>query len=135
MVASGEQTGLLAYADGTPAGWCAVAPRAAYPRILNSRTLKPADPDEPRGWSVNCFFVGRTFRRAGLARTLLAAAVQFAADRGARVVEGYPVDPGGVRGHAGDFYTGTVSLFAEAGFEPVPDSKPTPRIVMRRVIR
>jgi GNAT superfamily N-acetyltransferase len=135
VVASGEQTGLLAYVDGTPAGWCAVAPREAFPKIYTARAVRPDDPAEPDVWSVTCFFVGRPFRHGGLARSLLAAAVDLATAGGAAVIEGYPVDPSKVRGNPGDFYTGTVGLFAAAGFVPRPAAEPGRRTVMRKVVR
>src|ERR1700750_828020 len=31
IVSSGAATGVLAYADGKPVGWCAIAPRQDYP--------------------------------------------------------------------------------------------------------
>ncbi len=31
---SGTTSGLVGYLDGEPVGWCAVAPRTAYPRLL-----------------------------------------------------------------------------------------------------
>ena len=33
---SGTTSGLVAYLDGEPVGWCAVEPRSAYPRLLRS---------------------------------------------------------------------------------------------------
>jgi hypothetical protein len=33
---SGTTSGLVAYLDGEPVGWCAVEPRTAYPRLLRS---------------------------------------------------------------------------------------------------
>ncbi|HKE65756.1 MAG TPA: GNAT family N-acetyltransferase [Micromonosporaceae bacterium] len=134
IVASGERTGLLAYVDGAPAGWCAVAPREAYPRLLRSTTIAPTHPDEPGVWSVSCFFIGRKHRRAGLAHTLLDAAVGWAAEHGARVVEGYPVETGGVRSASGDYFTGTVGQFKRAGFAAQPNPNPGKRIVMRRAV-
>ncbi len=35
---SGTTSGLVAYLDGEPVGWCAVEPRTAYPRLLRSST-------------------------------------------------------------------------------------------------
>src|ERR1044071_9143934 len=32
-------TGLLAYLDGEPVGWCAVEPRLAYPRMLRNNRV------------------------------------------------------------------------------------------------
>lgn len=47
--------GILAYEGDTPIGWCALAPREAFPRLERSRTLQRVD-DAPV-WSIVCFFV------------------------------------------------------------------------------
>jgi GNAT superfamily N-acetyltransferase len=127
LVQGGETPGLLAYADGQPIGWCAIAPRAAFPRLTTSRTLKPVD-DQPV-WSITCFFVARPFRRCGVTVELLKSAVKFAFERGAMIVEGYPVDP--KKEQADVFvYTGLVSAFRRAGFTEVARRSPT-RPIMR----
>ena len=51
VVEEGPPPGLLAYRDGAPVGWCAVAPRESYPRVLRSRVIGPAD-DAPACWAV-----------------------------------------------------------------------------------
>jgi GNAT superfamily N-acetyltransferase len=106
--------GVLAYLDGTPAGWCAVAPRHEYTRIARSRTLKPVD-DQP-AWSIVCFFVAKHARGSGVTHRLLDAAIRFAAKHGAKLIEGYPVDPslGPVTPDAA--YHGLQPLFERAGF-------------------
>lgn len=114
IVDSAEPTGLLAYDDGVPVGWCAVAPRPVYPRILRSPRLKPTDSDEPGVWSVTCFYIKRSHRRQGLRAELLDAAVDYAGRMGAAVVEGYPVDTR--EKPSGDLFTGTVDLFLRVGF-------------------
>lgn len=92
VVASGAVApGILAYAGGEPIGWCAVAPRVEYVRLATSRVLKPLD-DQPV-WSVPCFFVAKSWRRRGVTVQLLEAAVAFAQSHGAKIVEGYPVEP------------------------------------------
>lgn len=123
--------GLIAYLDGAPAGWCAVAPRDDYPRILRSPTTKPLD-DRP-AWAVTCFFIARHARGAGLMRRLLDEAVRFAADHGATLVEGYPVDPGGRRINPDEAYHGLASVFAAAGFEEAARRQPK-RPIMRRAL-
>ena len=35
--------GVLAYVDGLPAGWCAVAPREDYPKLARSRAMAALD--------------------------------------------------------------------------------------------
>jgi GNAT superfamily N-acetyltransferase len=132
VVAEGPPPGLLAYRDGVPLGWVAVAPRDVYQRILSSRVLRPAD-DAPACWAVVCFYVLRSERRGGVAAALLDAAVAFAAEHGATAVEGYPKDTDGARKHANEMFVGSMSMFADAGFTEVGRRSPT-RPVMRRTL-
>lgn len=123
--------GLIAYLGGAPAGWTSVAPRSEFPRLGGSRILAPVD-DVPV-WSVTCFFIKPGSRGKGVATALLAAACDFAAVHGARIVEGYPVDPGEGR-YANTFaWTGLRRLFEAAGFTEVARRSAT-RPVMRREV-
>lgn len=128
IVTKGPPPGVLAYAGRQPIGWCALAPRATYPVLANSRVLKPVD-DQPV-WSVTCFFIRRDWRRKGVSAKLLAAATAFAIKHGARVVEGYPTDP--KRGPQADAFvwTGLLGSFSRAGFTEVARRSPT-RPIMR----
>lgn len=128
MVAAGEVPGLLAYAGREPVGWCSVAPREAFPVLENSRILKRVD-DQPV-WSASCFFVARPYRRQGLSVKLLRAAVAYAKKKGARMVEGYPVEP--KKSPMPDVFawTGLASAFRRAGFKEVLRRSPT-RPIMR----
>jgi GNAT superfamily N-acetyltransferase len=130
-VRRGEPTGLLAYQDGAPVGWLALAPQRAYPRLLRSPTLG-LEPEDGV-WAVTCFYIHRAHRRSGVAAALLDAAVDHAAGR-ARVLEGYPVDTQGERRPSGDLFTGTVPLFAGAGFTVHSRPAGGRRVVMRRRI-
>ena len=127
LVRSGAELGVLAYADGEPVGWCAIAPREQYPRLASSRILKPVD-DQPV-WSVTCFFIARGFRHQGLSTALLKAAVDFARSRGAKFVEGYAHD---VKKPSADVfvYTGLASAFRKAGFKEAARRSKT-RPIMR----
>ena len=132
IVQSGPPPGLLAYADGRPVAWCAIAPREAYCVLEHSRILKRVD-DRPV-WSVVCFFVAKHFRRRGLTTKLLDAAAAYARKHGARIIEGYPVDPKpGTRSVDVFVWTGLASAFRKAGFEEVQRRSPT-RPIMRRVL-
>lgn len=128
LVTSGEPPGLLAYHRGTPVGWCAVAPREAYPALERSRVLGRID--DQAVWSVVCFFVARPFRRQGLTVALLRAAIAYAKRRGAALVEGYPVAPRSGKMPDAFAYTGLVPAFREAGFVEVSRRSPT-RPIMR----
>lgn len=131
IVDGGEVPGLIAYAGGEPAGWCAVAPRETYVVLRGSRILKPVD--EQPVWSIVCFYVARSHRRSGLTVRLIEAAVRFAQARGARVVEGYPVEPRQDRMPDAFMYHGLASAFLKAGFTEVERRSPT-RPIMRRTL-
>lgn len=108
--------GVLAYVDGEPAGWCSIAPRSSYRRLMNSRTIPFVDDEE--AWSIVCFVVKPAYRRQGLMLTLLDGAVRHARDHGASVVEGYPIDLSGQgRVDMISGYVGSTDLFERAGFE------------------
>lgn len=127
-------SGLVAYLDGEPAGWCAVEPRIAYERLLRARVPwsgRDEDKADPDVWAVTCFVTRTGHRRRGVSAALARAAVEHARAHGARAVEGYPirVEPGQVGG--GELFVGTVSVFAAAGFTEV--SRPTLRRAVMRL--
>lgn len=132
-VRAGVPVGLLARAGTEPVGWVAVAPRPVYPRLARSPLTRPVDPTEDLAdvWSVTCLFVHRTARRRGVTGVLLSSAVEFAAGRGARAIEGYPVDTEGAAKSSGELYHGTLSGFLAAGFDLV-ERRGTHRAVVRR---
>jgi ribosomal protein S18 acetylase RimI-like enzyme len=130
LVEAGPEPGLLAYVDGVPAGWVAVAPRDEYPRLDRSPKLRRVD-DRPV-WSITCFTIDRRHRRRGVAGALLDAAVDFARERGAELVEAYPIDTAGRRRSSADLYTGTLAMFERAGFEEV--ARRGGRPIVRRTV-
>ena len=132
---SGETSGLVAYLDGEPVGWCAVEPRTAYPRLRDTRVPwigRNEDPADPGVWAVTCFVTRAGFRRRGVSRALARAAIDFARERGARALEGYPMltEPGKEIAW-GELYRGSRSIFADAGFAEV--NRPFPRRVVMRI--
>lgn len=126
--------GVLLYVDDVVAGWCSVAPRSTYRRLMNSRTIPFVD--ERDAWSAVCFVVRAGYRKRGLMHHLLDGAVAHAAASGAEVVEGYPVDVGPERVDTISGYVGTVRMFERAGFTRVADttahSGHRRRVLMRR---
>ncbi|MBI3360916.1 MAG: GNAT family N-acetyltransferase [Chloroflexi bacterium] len=91
IVNSGEVPGLMAYSSDTPVGWVSVAPREAFPALDRSRVAKRVD--DQLVWSIVCFFVAKQYRRTGVTVELLKAAVEYARAHGAKIVEGYPIEP------------------------------------------
>lgn len=116
LVDSGAPTGLLAYLDGQPVGWIALAPREDYAALERSRVLKRVD-DQPV-WSIVCFYVQRKLRRKGMMTALVEAALAHAAAHGARIVEAYPHDTDG-NAPPVTTYMGNAEVFRKAGFVEV----------------
>jgi GNAT superfamily N-acetyltransferase len=130
---SGTTSGLVAYLDGEPAGWCAVEPRTAYVGLLRSFRVPWVDRSEDKSddsvWAVTCVLTRAGFRKRGISRILVRAAVDHARGRGARSVEGYPITTKDVIME--ELHVGTEATFAAAGFTEV--SRPTPRRIVMRV--
>jgi len=117
IVESGEVPGLLAFIEHQPVGWCSVAPREAFSALDRSRVL--ARVDEQPVWSIVCFYISKPYRRQGMTVKLLQAAIEYARQQGAHILEGYPNEP--KKGSQPDpfVYTGLVSAFRKAGFTEV----------------
>jgi GNAT superfamily N-acetyltransferase len=129
-------SGLVAYLDGEPVGWCAVEPRPAYIGLLRVYRVPWAGRTEDKAdggvWAVTCFFTRAGFRRRGVSRTLARATVPHARERGARAIEGYPmiVEPGQEIAW-GELHVGSRSIFADAGYAEV--SRPAKRRAVMRI--
>ena len=121
----------MAYVDGEPAGWLAVAPREEYGGLARSRTLQPVD-DLPV-WSVTCFYVARAHRKKGVTVALLEAAAKYVKRKKGVALEGYPSDPK-VPWPDAYAYQGTVGAFKKAGFIEVKRVSKG-RAIMRRLLR
>jgi hypothetical protein len=116
LTRDGAIPGLLGFDGSQPVGWVSVAPRDQFERILRSRVIGPADPDETDIWSLVCFWIPARHRGAGIATALLAGAVDHARTHDAAAVEAYPVETAGERRPGADLFTGTVEMFRKAGF-------------------
>jgi GNAT superfamily N-acetyltransferase len=129
--------GLIAYRDGEAIGWVSLGPRDDYERLQHSKILAPID--HRPVWSIVCFVVGRKARGQGVASVLLDAAVDYAREHGATLLEGYPVETDGKRIPSANAYKGTVGMFERAGFGVVERrqfNRSTPvRPIVRRAIR
>lgn len=120
LVDAGVPVGILACQAGNPVGWCSIAPRRTY------RPLGGPEGDEAGIWSLACFFLRREWRGSGHAAALLDAAIVYAREQGASIVEAYPVDPDSPSYR----FMGFVDLFRRAGFTEVGRAG-TRRHVMR----
>jgi GNAT superfamily N-acetyltransferase len=130
---SDTTSGLVAYLDGEPVGWCAVEPRSAYTGLARNNRVpwegRTEDKADDSVWAVTCLFSRAGFRKRGISRALARAAVDFARERGARALEGYPMTT--TNAISEELHVGTVGVFADAGLSEV--SRPTVRRAVMRV--
>jgi ribosomal protein S18 acetylase RimI-like enzyme len=126
LVDAGTPPGLIGYRGMVPVGWISIGPRETYDRLKRSPVMKAVD--EQPVWSVICFVVPAEYRGQGVARALLKGAVAYARQRGARLVEAYPVDKPG-RSKDDYMWFGAKSMYDKAGFKEVARRKPQRPIV------
>lgn len=132
LVREDPPPGVLAYDGDEVVGWAAVHPRAD---TSFARNRKIPHVDEIDVWSVWCIRVRPGHRGEGISHELLRGAVDFARDRGAPAIEGYPVDNRGEKVDLTMAYVGTRKLFERAGFTKSADTTSVlngfPRVLMR----
>ena len=130
---SATTSGLVAYLDGEPVGWCAVEPRPAYEGLLRSFRVPWEGRDEDKAdasvWAVTCLFTRAGFRKRGVSRALARAAVEFARSRGARALEAYPMTT--KEALLEELHPGTLRTFADAGLREI--GRPTKRRAVMRI--
>jgi len=133
MILADRMTGLLAYIDGLPVGWCHyerkdLLPGIAvfYPEFLGEngenselREPQPAAPTRAAGTSggaiaaIVCFTVAQGYRQKGIAGRMLDFACHELADAGTAIIEAYPVTASGSDEHN---YHGPLSMYLSHGF-------------------
>ena len=116
----GEDDGYLLYLDGEAVAWVQAGPRD---RLIHLTTDYGLEPDS-EAWALTCFLVALEARRRGLARQLLAAALEDLRRLGIRRVEAFPrrgrdLPPEGL-------WRGPEAMFLEAGFAVVRDDPRRP---------
>jgi GNAT superfamily N-acetyltransferase len=133
LASSATAPGLVAYRDDQVVGWVSLGPREDFERLAHSRILAPVA-DRPV-WSIVCFVVGKRERGQGIARALLAAAIEHARVNGAMTIEAYPVDTAEGRLPSASVYKGTVSMFERAGFTVVARRQANAKAAPRPIVR
>lgn len=126
-------SGIVAYLDGEPVGWCAVEPRPAYGGLLRHARVpwegREEDQQDDTVWAVTCLFTRAGRRKRGVSRALARAAVDHARAHGARALEAYPMTT--TNAIAEELHVGTVGTFAAAGLTEI--GRPTARRAVMRI--
>lgn len=132
LAGSAEMSGFVAESPaGMLIGWLKVAPAASLSKLYEQRLYKGLpcfEQDRTGVFTIGCLLVREDFRHRGVARALLAGAVEAAPSLGARALEAFPRSDADVADAA--LMLGPSRLFQDAGFEIVNDFYPYP--VLRR---
>lgn len=113
--------------DGAAVGWLKLTESKHLDKLYSQRLYRGLPCfDGPREgiWAIGCILVDEAWRRQGVARRLLEAAIEGGRRRGARSIEAFPRRAEGVSD--AQLWTGPVRLFLEAGFTTVHDFGPYP---------
>ncbi|MEE8104278.1 MAG: GNAT family N-acetyltransferase [Planctomycetota bacterium] len=114
LVAAQAAGGVLAYVGASVVGWCALDVPSAIPDHDCATDLRD---DDDTALVAHCFFVSSEFRGRGVAKALLAGAVDVARGRGVSRVVGFPSPP--EPADAVFSFFGPYTVFRELGFEEV----------------
>lgn len=114
LVAVNTPVGILAYDTDEPVAWCSVAPLETYAN-LRTRSYVSDGSDAEGVWSIACFYIRSAFRRQGMTTQLINAAIDYAKNNGAKVIEAYPV------GYDSPSYSymGRIGTFERLGFKEI----------------
>jgi len=112
LIQRSETTGILAYLDNRPIGWCHAAKKRSLAHLSTMDILASSD-DESVG-SIVCFVVTKRFRGTGLSSLLLKAACDLLAKGSLQIVEAYP-DRQATDSYAN--FHGRLDMFLDAGFQ------------------
>ena len=131
LVRAGRTHAALVYDGPDVVGWCQFGTPAELPaRMTGFAKLGAPVPD----WRITCFFVDRDHRRRGVAQGALAGALHMIAAAGGGTVDAYPIAVGRKQYSSSFLWSGTESMFAEAGFRSV-GALGARKLVMRKAIR
>jgi ribosomal protein S18 acetylase RimI-like enzyme/uncharacterized protein YndB with AHSA1/START domain len=119
MIGRGEVTGLLAYVDGKPVGWCNYGESTHLSGVMRKLSLEAFEQDGVG--SLACFVIAAPYRGHGVATKLLDAALQRLKAKGLRAVEAYPRKEGD-GSSAQDYYRGALPMYERAGFTKYRDA-------------
>jgi len=128
LVDGGRRTGLLAYQNGLPCGWCSISPREEFESLGRSRVLKPVD--DQKVWSLVCFYIPLQFRKRHLSEILVKGAIEYVKLQGGTIIEAYPAVMKKDRLPPVSSFMGIPSVLEEIGFKVIDYPSPS-RLIMR----
>lgn len=118
LVREGRAQAVMVFEGETAVGWCQFGPPHEL-RNIKHRKQYEAEPGGLPDWRITCFYVGKGYRKRGVARVALSGALDEIARLGGGVVEAYPEDVEGRKTSSSFLHGGTVAMFEREGFSRV----------------
>jgi len=115
LVREGRAHAALVFDGNVAVAWCQYGPPEELPNIYHRKAYEAGLGRLP-DYRLTCIFVDKSRRGAGVASVALRGALDLIAQAGGGVVEAYPQDTGLEMVSASSLYSGTRSLFEQAGF-------------------
>jgi len=115
LVCENKPVGILGFYDGQAIAWCAFAPREDFIKLEKSRVHKRID--DKKVWSIPCFFIDKSFRRQGVSVALLKGVIEYAREKGIKIIETYPTIPTQEKLPDSFAWIGLYTSFERVGFE------------------
>jgi GNAT superfamily N-acetyltransferase len=129
-----EARGIVALDDERVVGWLKLVPSASMTKLFGRRVYRSLDcfgGDRDGVLIIGCVLIDPAWRRRGVARALVARAVEHGRDIGARSIEAFPRRPRDMV-RDDELWMGPIEAFVAAGFEAIDGPEPYP--VLRRTL-
>jgi hypothetical protein len=115
LVSEGRAHAALVFDGDMAVAWCQYGAPEELPNIYHRKEYE-AGLDRLPDYRLTCLFVDKNNRHNGVAGVALRGALDLIARAGGGIVEAYQQDTGGQKVSASLLYSGTRSLFEQAGF-------------------
>ena len=117
-VFGGISTGVIYYLDEQPVAWCEFGAALLFEQINRNRAyLNLSVPiQEKPVWRICCIFTDKNYRKKGLSKKVLSAALTLIEEMGGGKIEAFPLNFPGIEKPQ---YTGSVKMYLDEGFRIV----------------
>ena len=132
LVREGRAQAALVFCGNEAMGWCQFGRTEELPNIKNRKNYEAALDVLP-DWRMPCFYVGKGYRKRGVAKLALRAALEEIARLGGGIVEAYPYDTDAVKISSSFLHAGTLNMFLAEGFEQTRQIGKSQWVVRKRV--
>jgi hypothetical protein len=116
LVKQSRAQAALVFEGEKAVGWCQFGPPGELQNIKHRKQYEK-EQGKAHDWRITCFYVGKGYRKKGVANLALKGALKEIARLGGGMVEAYPEDVEGRKTSSSFLHGGTLQMFEREGFE------------------